>query len=473
MELQKAVIIDLGGSYTQQIARMVREKGVYSEIIPCSTALNEIKKRDAQALIISGGPDYCSEEVFSLLDRGVFELGVPVMAVGHGMKVLPGIHGFDTQDMAEQLSKLHYKNILDGFEAGKDSPGASVPLLGTFLLPGKQSGRNLLEYFLFDVAGLKATWSPASFVEHAVKAIRAAISEDAHAVCGLSGGIDSVVAALLVYRAIGDRLTCIFVDHGLMREGEAQQVIEIYRQKYNLPVVMVDAATEFIEKLKGVTDPEEKRRVIGEHFIRVFEREAGYLEGVEYLVQGTIYPDIIESISPSGETIKSHHNVGGLPEKMHLKLIEPIKELFKDEVRNVAEIMGLPADIVWRQPFPGPGLGVRILGEVTKEKIKIVRRANAIVEEEVEKEGLTYSLWQCFAILPEIRSVGIDKGKRTYAHSIILRAVTSRDAMTAEWYHFSHDFLDRLAKRIIKEIPEVNRVLYDITSKPPATIEWE
>lgn len=474
MELQKVLLINLGGSNTQLIARMVRKKGVYSEIIPCTTELKKIKKRDAHALIISGGPERLNEEVFSLLDRGVFELELPIMAVGHGLGVLPGIDAFDKRNIADKLRRLHYKTVFDGFEAGKDSPGAvPAPLLVAPFLPEERSGGQFLDYFLFEVAGLEPTWTSASFIKHAVEAIRSEVAEDARAVCGLSGGIDSVVAALLVHRAIGDRLTCIFVDHGLMREGEAEQVTEIYRRGYNLPVKVVDAATEFIDRLGGVTDPEEKRRIIGEHFIRVFEREADYLEGVEYLVQGTIYPDIIESISPSGEVIKSHHNVGGLPEKMRLKLIEPIKELFKDEVRDVAEIMGLPAEIVWRQPFPGPGLGVRILGEVTEEKIRIVRRANAIVEEEVERAGLTYSIWQCFAILPEIRSVGVEKGRRTYAHSIILRAVTSRDAMTAEWYRFPHDFLDRLARRITAEIPEVNRVLYDITSKPPATIEWE
>ena len=474
MELQKVLLIDLGGSYTQLIARKVREKGVYSEITPCTTGLKKIRNRDARALIISGGPEQLDEKIFSMLEKDIFQLGRPIMAVGHGLRVLPGVESSDTTDIADQLHGLHYRAIFDGFEAGRDTPGgATVPLLGALSLPEEKSGGDLLDYFLFEVAGLEPTWTPASFIKHAIEAAGSQIPEDAHAVCGLSGGIDSVVAALLVHRAIGDRLTCIFVDHGLMREGEAEEVTEIYRRNYNLPVMVVDAAAEFIERLKGITDPEEKRQIIGEHFIRVFEREASYLKGVEYLVQGTIYPDIIESISPSGEIIKSHHNVGGLPEKMRLKLIEPIRELFKDEVRDVAEIMGLPAEIVWRQPFPGPGLGVRILGEVTEEKIRIVRRANAIVEEEVERAGLTYSIWQCFAILPEIRSVGVEKGKRTYAHSIILRAVTSRDAMTADWYRFPHDFLDRLARRITDEIPEINRVLYDITSKPPATIEWE
>lgn len=484
MNSQKAVIIDLGGSHTQLLAREVRKNKVYSEIVPCATPLKEIQGRRAQALIINGGPGVVNDDVLSLLDPGILSLGVPVMAIGYGVKALFR-NNCITAEQQEGREGIKYnltlKQLPDGFELLSETPGGnplsvfspSLNVIATLGSPEEDDTSKLLEHFLFNIAKMQPSWTPSSFIEQSVERVKSGINASARAVCGLSGGIDSAVCALLVQKAIGDRLTCIFVDHGLMREGEAGQVVDTFRNRYKLNVVAVDAADEFIDRLKGITDPEEKRRVIGEHFIRVFEREANRLEDVEYLVQGTIYPDIVESLSPSGEVIKSHHNVGGLPEKIHLKLIEPVRELFKDEVREVAEIMELPDDIVWRQPFPGPGLGVRILGEVTREKINIVRRANAIVEEEIEKAGLAHTLWQYFAVLPEIRSVGVSGDRRTYAYPVILRAVTSRDAMTAEWFRFPYDLLDHLSRRIVEEVPEVNRVVYDITSKPPSTIEWE
>ena len=312
-----------------------------------------------------------------------------------------------------------------------------------------------------------------SFIEESIAEIREATGSRGKAVCGLSGGIDSAVAALLVHRAIGSRLTCIFVDHGLMRKGEKEQVLETYRGKFNMELIAVDAGAEFLALLKGVIDPEKKRKIIGNHFIRVFEREAEKIGGTEYLVQGTLYPDIIESGTASSAVIKSHHNVGGLPEDMKLSLIEPLKYLYKDEVRQVALELGLPEDVVWRHPFPGPGLAVRILGEITPEKIKILQEADHIVIEEIKKAGLYRDIWQAFAVLPNILSVGIKNNSRIYAHTIILRAVTSRDAMTAEWYPMPYDVLSKISDRVVNEIPEVNRFVYDLTPKPPGTIEWE
>ncbi len=488
MDFQKALVIDLGGKYTQLLARQIREARVYSEILPCAVSLEEIKQREPQALIINGGPGIIDDDVLDFLDPGIFKMNVPLMVIGYGLKCLWG--GTEFLQLKSDQDEKHIENVEKALQIVKEPPGYQVlsrgtdgspytlfspeqNIFATLVYPEKEDNIEILHHFLFNIAKLEATWTPASFVHQTIDKIKASFPEGARAVCGLSGGIDSAVSALLVYQAIGERLICIFVDHGLMREGEPEQVVRTFREKYKLNVISVDARSEFLNKLKKIVDPEEKRRIIGEHFIKVFEREASRFEGVDYLVQGTIYPDIVESLSPAGETIKTHHNVGGLPERMRLKLIEPVRELFKDEVRQVAEYMDLPTEMVWRPPFPGPGLGVRVLGEITPEKVNIVRRANAIIEEEIKNEGLTHELWQFFAVLPQISSVGVSGDQRTYAYPIILRAVTSRDSITAEWYPFPYKVLDRLSRRIIEEIEEVNRVVYDITSKPPATIEWE
>ncbi len=527
MAWHKVAVVDMGGSCTGKLTRKIREKKVYSEVVPVGISREELKKREAQALIICGGPEQVSEDVLSLPGESVFEPDMPVMVLGQAALAWsrcagnPGVltHGQQDDYVPESaeysvdvdLNKLYAGKNPDkvnrapfmvrlaveggfcfagnitaeegvGYEVlAADTEGNPLiiysperRMIVSTAYPAGGDGGQLLDFFLFTVAGLAASWTPAVFIDYTVEQIKKETTTGTKAVCGLSGGVDSAVAALLVSRALGNRLTCIFVDHGLLREGEVQQVLETFSEKYHLNLIFVDAGSEFLAKLQGVTDPEEKRIIIGEHFIRVFEREAGKLGGdVEYLVQGTIYPDIIESMSPSGEVIKTHHNVGGLPARFNLILLEPLKELYKDEVRQVGLVLGLPHDIVWRQPFPGPGLAVRILGEVTPEKLKIVRQANYILEEEVAKAGLNSEIWQYFAVLPDVRSVGVSGDRRTYAYPVVIRAVTSTDAMTASWYPFPHDVMDRLARRMVEEVEGINRVVYDITSKPPATIEWE
>jgi GMP synthase (glutamine-hydrolysing) len=334
-------------------------------------------------------------------------------------------------------------------------------------------GQLILSNFLFRICRFSGDWTMENFVENSVLEIEEKVGSSGRAVCGLSGGVDSSVAAMLVHRAIGSRLTCIFVDHGLLRKGEKEQVLSTFQGKFNMQIIAVDAAEEFLNLLKGVTDPEEKRKVIGNHFIRVFEREAEKLGDIDFLVQGTLYPDVIESGTATAAVIKSHHNVGGLPDDMQLSLIEPLKYLFKDEVRKVGEEPGLPEEIVWRHPFPGPGLAVRILGEVTPEKLSILREADNIIVEEIKKAGLYRKIWQVFAVLPNILSVGVQGDRRTYAHTVVLRAVTSEDGMTADWYPLPYEVLGAISSRLVNEIPQVNRFVYDLTSKPPSTIEWE
>ncbi len=418
------VILDFGGQYTQLVARRVRELNVDCEILPSTVTLKQVQSLSPRALILSSGAGSVFTQNTTLNDSRFDQLGLPMLEIGDGMELM-----------------------------AKDT--------------------DLLKDFLFNTVGLTGNWTMDAFVANTIQQIRTTVGPSQQVVCGLSGGVDSSVAAVLVHRAIGDRLTCLFVDHGLLRKDEAEQVMETFTRRFKMKVIKVDAADEFLTKLAGVTDPEQKRKIIGTEFIRVFEREAAKLGQIDFLVQGTLYTDVIESKTATGAVIKSHHNVGGLPEDLSFKLIEPLKHLFKDEVRRVGTELQIPEDLVWRHPFPGPGLAIRVLGEVTREKLEILRLADAIMIEEIKKAELYREIWQAFAILPDIRSVGVMNDQRTYAYTIGLRAVISHDGMTADWYRFPPEVLATIANRITNEVPHVNRVVYDVTAKPPSTIEWE
>lgn len=508
------VILDFGSQVTQLIARRVRELSVYCEIHPYHVPLERIRELDPPALILSGGPASVLEEGAPTVPRELLELEIPVLGICYGLQLM--VHLLDGELASGAGREYGQADLLvsdplgplSGFEKGERVPvwmshgdrverlprgfgtigkseGAPIAAIGdpARRLYGVQfhpevahtpRGSDMLEAFLFDVADCDGTWTGQSFIEEAVTRLRDQIG-DGQVVLGLSGGVDSSVAAALLHRAVGDRLHCIMVDNGLLRHDEADQVKQAFDEQVGLQVEVVDAADRFVDALEGVSDPEQKRKIIGHLFIEVFEEAAQGLGGVDFLAQGTLYPDVIESVSVRGPAavIKSHHNVGGLPERMNLQLVEPLRELFKDEVREVGEILGLPRDLIWRQPFPGPGLAVRILGEVTRERLAIVRGADAIVEGEVREAGLYEELWQAFAVLLPVRTVGVMGDDRTYEHVVALRAVESRDAMTADWARLPHDLLARISDRIIREVPGVNRVAYDISSKPPATIEWE
>ncbi len=508
VEHDTVLVVDFGAQYAQLIARRVREEGVYSEIVPHSVTAAELAARAPAGVIFSGGPKSVHVEGAPVMDPSVYDLGVPILGICYGAQLVAQQLGGDVArtgrgeygrtaltatgvaslliDGDQPVWMSHADSIVrapDGFVVTASTPEAPVAVLehagrrihGVQFHPEvghTPRGQEVLRRFLFDVCGCRPTWTMSSVIDDGVAQVRAQVG-DARAICGLSGGVDSAVAAALVHRAIGHQLTCVYVDTGLMRKGESEQVVETFRRNMGIELIHVDAGDRFFERLEGVLDPEEKRKAIGELFIRVFEANTGGLTDATFLVQGTLYPDVIESGTAHAATIKSHHNVGGLPDDMTLELVEPLRHLFKDEVRRVGAELGLPDEIVWRQPFPGPGLGVRIIGEVTREKVAMLQEADAIVRQEVHDAGLDREIWQAFAVLPDIRSVGVMGDERTYAHPVIVRAVTSDDAMTADWARLPYDLLERMANRIINEVSGINRVAYDITSKPPGTIEWE
>lgn len=508
------LVVDFGAQYAQLIARRVREAQVYSEIVPHGITAAEVKAKSPKAIILSGGPKSVHVDGAPQLDPAIYDLGVPILGICYGCQLIAqqlggevtrggrGEYGRTTVTRAPLPSALmppsmarehdvwmsHFDAVTtlpDRFVATASTPDAPMAVIedNEKRIYGVQyhpevvhttGGQDLLQRFLIDIAGCRGDWTMASIVDDQIAAIREQIG-DQRAICGLSGGVDSSVAAALVHRAIGSQLTCVYVDTGLMRRGESEQVVETFRRSMGIELIHVDAGDRFFAALKGVTEPEAKRKSIGELFVRIFEENTGGITDAKFLVQGTLYPDVIESGGSDGNAsvIKSHHNVGGLPEDMTLELTEPLRLLFKDEVRKVGTELGLSDDIVWRQPFPGPGLGVRIIGEVTPDKVALLQHADAIVREEITAAGLEREIWQAFAVLADIRSVGVMGDERTYGHPIIIRAVTSDDAMTADWARLPYDLLEKMSSRIINEVPGINRCVYDITSKPPGTIEWE
>jgi GMP synthase (glutamine-hydrolysing) len=514
--VDEVVVLDYGGQYSQLIARRVRECGVFSELLPHHVGAEEVARRTPKGLILSGGPASVYADGAPRLDPELLELGIPVLGICYGMQLVAlslggRVEGADVGEFGrskltvresgrllaglpeEQTCWMSHRDTVfeppPGFTALASSTASPVAAFESLerSIYGIQFhpevvhtpfGQDILKTFLGDVCGCDMEWSAASIVEEQIARIRAQVG-DGKVICGLSGGVDSSVAALLVHRAVGDQLTCVFVDHGLMRKNEGEQVISAFRDRFGIPLVAVDAEERFLAKLRGVTDPEAKRKAIGAEFIRVFEEEAARLaeggEGARYLVQGTLYSDVIESGGGTGAaTIKSHHNVGGLPDDLEFELVEPLRALFKDEVRAVGAELGMPERLVWRQPFPGPGLAIRIVGgEASKERLDLLRDADYILQDEIRNAGLYRELWQSFCVLPDIRTVGVQGDERTYGNVIVIRAVTSDDAMTADWARLPYDLLEQIAARMIGELREVNRVVLDITSKPPGTIEWE
>ncbi len=507
------LVVDLGGQYSQLIARRVRECRVYSELVGHTISPEAIRARNPYAVILSGGPASVYAEGAPRVDPRIFDLGIPTLGICYGMQLMAldlggrvdrtGVSEFGKTELsvqgpaslllkdtpaAQTVWMSHRDSVVAPPDGARVVAGSPSTPIGAFEAPERAlygvqfhpevvhspHGMAVLKNFLYEIAAAPPSWTPAAVIEEQVERIRAQVGRE-RVLCALSGGVDSAVAALLVHKAVGDQLTCVFVDHGLLRKNEAEQVVETFGDHFHVPLVHVQAQERFLELLDGVDDPETKRKIIGREFIRVFEDEARKLGDVKWLVQGTLYSDVIESGGTEGvaATIKSHHNVGGLPDDMKMELVEPLRLLFKDEVRRVGEELGMSERMVWRQPFPGPGLAIRIIGAVTHERLEILRDADAILQEEVRRAGLYRELWQSFAVLPAIRSVGVQGDERTYGYPIVIRAVTSDDAMTADWARLPYDLIETISGRVVNEIPGVNRVVLDVTSKPPATIEWE
>lgn len=511
MKHDLVLVIDFGGQYKQLIARRVRENKIYSEIIPYTKSIEEIKAKDPKAIIFTGGPNSAYLDDSPSISKEIFELGIPILGICYGAQLTAHLLGGEVKKGSEKnreygktICKYEESKLFKGVESGQvwmshtdyisKLPEGFKCIASTDNCPiaameneekkiyavqfhpeVKHSidGDKMIRNFLYDIAGLKGDWTSENFIENKVKEIREKVG-DKKALLALSGGVDSSVAAALMHKAIGDNLTCIFVDHGLLRKDEGDQVEEIFKNRFKMNFIRVNAQKRYMDKLNGVSEPEKKRKIIGEEFIRVFEEEAKKLGKIEYLVQGTIYPDVVESGTNGSAVIKSHHNVGGLPDDIGFEgLIEPLRELFKDEVRAIGLELGLDEDLIYRHPFPGPGLAIRVIGEITEQKLEILREADAIYIDELKKNGLYRKIWQAFAALPDIKTVGVMGDERTYDYVCALRAVTSTDGMTAEFYPIDMDILAKISNRIINEVKGINRVVYDITSKPPGTIEWE